>query len=400
MKKNNPLLKILFYLFISITSLSSYSQEDLSNIDTKTYKLFQNKNWPKLIEVGNNELKEGYDYFYLRLRIGIAYYEQQNYRLAETHFRKAIGFNSTDNLANEYLYYCYIFTGKVEEARKLSLSFTPELKTKLKIEEASAIDFILVEGGAKVPEKVLYPTTTSNYAATATYAQVGLKHTISNNFSLFHAASLFKQDTYTGNINQLQYYIQGAIPLKNNWLIAPAMHFVQLKFTSTISTSFNKSYFVPSLTVRKSIADFDFSIGTTISNFTDAKQYNHFGSISYSPFGNSKLIVGFTEYIFTDDQYATISPSFSPFVYFQPFQSVSINLSYLNNKSLNLIENNGAFVNNSFDLTQSRYTALADFRINKTVSVYALYQIEKKLELTENFNFTNNLFLAGIRINP
>jgi hypothetical protein len=74
-------------------------------------------------------------------------------------------------------------------------------------------------------------------------------------------------------------------------------------------------------------------------------------------------------------------------------------LSYFTNQKNNLIENNGSLVNNSPDLTTTRYTAMANFRLNKVWSLYALYQLENKIEATNSFNYNYNLLLAGIKIN-
>ena len=121
---------ICFILFSNKTTI--YAQEVLpsSTINSTSYQLYTDKKWPELISFGNEAVQNGYDYFYMRMRIGVAYFEMKNYCLAELHFKKAIQFNTTDDLAKEYLYYCYVYTGKSEEARKLSRSFSVDLAKK------------------------------------------------------------------------------------------------------------------------------------------------------------------------------------------------------------------------------------------------------------------------------
>lgn len=409
MIKPNQKTLICLLFFCLLGNLQAQENEPTIDVENQTYQLFLSKNWTDLIVTGSKAIESGTDYFYLRQRMGIAYYEQKNYRLAEKHFTQALAFNSADALTQEYLYFCAIFTGKTEEAHLISTHFSAELKTKLGLDNASAIDFIMAEGGAKIPKKIAYQSTTTNYFDTATYLQLGLKHSVSNRFSLFHAASLYTQNTYVGSINQKQYYVQAAIPIKNNWLISPSFHYVGLNVSSKVAVTgqtqlltveSNNSYSVGSIQVRKAIGKFDLALGSTFSNISSANQKNHFGSLSYSVFGNSKLIFGFTNYLHTSDSYKSLDNAFAPFIYFEPLQSVSINLGYLTNKNNNVIENNGYLVNNSPDLTKTRYSALANFRINNNISLYTLYQLENKFETTDKFNYYYTVFLAGIKINP
>jgi hypothetical protein len=79
---------------------------------------------------------------------------------------------------------------------------------------------------------------------------------------------------------------------------------------------------------------------------------------------------------------------------------MSVKLSYLSNKGNNLIEDNGYFVNNSPDLTQSRWAILANFHVSKSVMLYATYQLENKQEIFQQFNYRYNIVVAGIKIIP
>ena len=393
--------KPVLYLFIfSLFFLKSYSQNeiDAAEIETKTFEFYTNKNWNSLISLGNEALKNGSDYFYLRMRLGIAYYEQKNYCLALVHFKKAIDFNATDDLANEYLYYSYTFIGQEEEARKLSTTFSSELKEKLGLNNTPVIDFIAVSGGLKNANSSLFEQ--------ANFFELGLKHYLKNNFSLFHAVSTFNQETWIGKINQNQYYALASIPLKNNWSIAPAFHVFQLNFTGEIlganSETTTSNYFVSSFLVIKTYNKFHFSIGSTISNTADiekSKQYNHFANITYSVFGNSQLVLGFTDYLHTTDNYDTLNNSFSTFVSFEPLNFITIKLSYFKNLNKNIIEQNGYLINNSIDLTTNRLSVLANFRLNKTFSIFTLYQLENKELYQQNSDYQYNILLAGIKIN-
>ena len=405
------------------------SQDTLTSVEVeqKSYQLYQDKNWDELIKFGNAALKQGYDYFYIQMRMGIAYFEKKNYCLAESHFTKALGFSSNDELAQEYLYYCYIYTGRTEDARMLSKKFSKELAAKIGTDKKSPIDFIMFEGGTKISDS-------SSYYKPAIYFQAGLSHTIKNKISFFHAFTYFNQKNFIGTLTQVQYYLKATIPIKRNWLISPSIHLVDINFaseipktttdtlwppgmahiqpplgapplrtkTNTTDSSFttNSIYFVGSLAIQKIIKRFTLAIGSTVSNITNKTEFINNGAVYYSVLGNSKLILGCNAYLHTMNNYATTYTSVLPFVYIQPLKWASIKASYLYNVGNNIIEDNGYFINNSPDLTKSRWAVLANFHISKSVTLYATYQLEKKLENIQQFSYHYNIIVAGIKITP
>ena len=436
------ILATLLNLFCS----NAKSQDTLTGalVEQKSLQLYQDKNWKELIKFGNSALKQNIDYFYLQMRVGIAYFEQKNYCLAEVHFRKALDYNSTDELALEYLYYCYVYTGRTDDARLWSKKFSKELAAKTGTDKKSFIDFITLEGGTKITDSAYYhhtitlPNKTTykdtSYFKPAIYFQVGLNHTIKNRVSFFHAFTYFNQKNFVGTLTQIQYYLKAAVPIKNGWLISPSFHYVNINFTSQFTTTTtdtlwppgvphlppppgfpplrtsatssvttvtsNSSYYVGSLAIQKIIKRFTLSVGTTLSNINGQTEYIHSGALYYSPLGNSKIVLGCTGYLHTLDYYKTSYLSALPFVYVQPLKRFSLKASYLYNKGNNIIEDNGYFINNSPDLTKSRWALLANFYISKKVTLYATYQLENKLENLQQFNYRYNIIVAGIKITP
>ncbi len=555
--------KIIIFIFLFQVT-KGIAQDTLNSaiVEQKSYQLYTDKNWTELIKFGNKSIDKDYDYFYLRMRVAIAYYEKKNYCLAEFNFRKALAYNSTDDLALEYLYYCYVFTGRMEDSRKLSKTFSKALAEKIGTKKSSSIGFINLEGGTKINNNSTFfdpkTNTNQNYFNPATYFQLSLNHYVKNKFSLLHAFSSYGQQYNSANpefnnpqiyasndIKQLQYYLKATIPIKDNWMISPSVHVIHLKKTPDNSayaeeekrlsqqqqtltqqqqaltqqqqaitqqqqtlnqqqqtlnqqqlqwqqqanglqqqinylqslpqplppmqqnqlmlaqgdlanvqqllnqnqqnlnnnqlqlnnnqqqfdnnqqqisnnqqqidalndpikkaqdaqkaSSVKKNYFVGSLTIQKTYKKLALSIGTTFSNFDNTTQLNHFGSVSYSVFGNSKLVLGGTAYFHTSDSYKTTYSSFSPFIYLQPINRFSLTASYLYNNGQNIMEDNGALVNNSVDLTTSKWSFIANVNISKHVSMYGLYQMEYKTEKIEKFNYHYNTFLVGLKIIP
>src|SRR5581483_35870 len=89
---------LLLFFFLTALYNRAQSQDTLNSliVEQKTLQLYNDKNWLELINYGNKALKKGYDYFYMQMRIGIAYYEKKNYCDAESHFKKALQFSTGD----------------------------------------------------------------------------------------------------------------------------------------------------------------------------------------------------------------------------------------------------------------------------------------------------------------
>jgi len=97
--------------------------------------------------VGNEGIKSGEDYFYQRLRVGIAYYYLGNYRKATNHLEKALSYNSGDAITLEYLYYSYLYSKRDLEARALTIKFSQNLNEKLNTNDIKIVDQIYIETG-------------------------------------------------------------------------------------------------------------------------------------------------------------------------------------------------------------------------------------------------------------
>ena len=58
------------------------SGQSFVKIDSATYAQYLAGDWKTLVREGKAALDQDVDYYYLRMRMGIAYYELENYRAA------------------------------------------------------------------------------------------------------------------------------------------------------------------------------------------------------------------------------------------------------------------------------------------------------------------------------
>lgn len=114
--------KIQILLFMLLLSLNLHAQQSgsFNYYDSITYNQYIKNEWKELIVTGSEALKHKFDYYYLEVRMGIAYYNLRNYRSSIAHFEKALSFNTADPFTISYLYYAYLESGRSNEAAKLA----------------------------------------------------------------------------------------------------------------------------------------------------------------------------------------------------------------------------------------------------------------------------------------
>ena len=116
----------LIFIFLSVYQLSGqiFVGSNYKELDSTTYADYINQDWEKVLYTGNIALNKNVDYFYLRMRMGIAAYYLGKYPSAADHFEKALAFNAKDQTAQLYLYDTYKLIGRNTKAYRLSRSFS------------------------------------------------------------------------------------------------------------------------------------------------------------------------------------------------------------------------------------------------------------------------------------
>jgi len=142
--------RIIFFTFVfSLFSSVVISQDtvNFTNIDVKTYGFATFAEWDSVIHYGKLGLANDIDYFYLRLRLGEAYYYKQNYAAAIKHFENALKNNSGDTSTQEFLYYSYLFSGRENDARFLGTKMTDGTKKTVHLKKNISLKNIYFEAG-------------------------------------------------------------------------------------------------------------------------------------------------------------------------------------------------------------------------------------------------------------
>lgn len=415
--------KLIFSILL-ITFISTVKSQEIynyTNVNNKTFLLYQQNNWKELIKYGNNSLKNNVDFYYLQYRLGIAYYELKKYRKSIIFFEKVVSETPNDNVALEYLYYAYVFSGKTEDARILSHSFTPALKQKLKFyDENSFVNGIGTEYKTNFYDNYKVETLiTDNLEQTVSnsfnYFSINLTHLSKNKFRVFHAFSyinatndIYSQNysvaEFTENVNLFQYYINCNWHIGKGNNLKLALHYINTNIKAEnivssmhggrntnllYSSQINDIVFYGAFS--KSISLFDVKLATSFSTLNSGTQFQPSLSLSYYPFANSNFYLG-TQGFYQFANANNINTSnyiVKGNLGFVPFKSLTIEpFIFIGNGIYNFIYNDAFIVNNSDDKLNSSFGTSLYLTLNKgKMQIYTIFQ---------QYSYTNTYSLNGV----
>ncbi len=250
---------------------------DFPYVDSVTYHHYENKKWEAVIANGKIGLENGIDYYYLRMRIGEAYYAMGKYALAIPHFEEALEFSVGDKMASEYLYYSLLNLGKTDQAYRLGRSFNPFLQQSLNIKRKPVAEadvfggYIFSNNENKNGELTLLHGQDDfgqqTLIGNQVYMHAGLKFRITPSFSLyvsgsflnitrtnrfeyklteqvkgtpvdapdgwivnrFYEKNVIRDQSFEGQIRQNEYYANGKIQLADGWAVNLFGNFITIK---------------------------------------------------------------------------------------------------------------------------------------------------------------------------
>ena len=321
-----PKPAILAITLLIIPALTARGQEQTGfrQSDSVTYALYLDAQWERLITEGEQALDKGYDYYYLRVRLGIAFYMLEKYRPAAKHFEKAIAFNSFDPTNLIYLYQCYDWGGLEMEADLLEKRF-PGLYPDKKKQNRFIRNFGIYSGYTfsgseqKIAETDLdgaeniYGENVGNGDYLLTQAGITVVPAPQIRWYNSYTFQRLEKNGHYYVLNkplkkvshylyQHQYYTNFALRLDHYWYLKPAFHLIhvsdmllrpsydsltdQYSFTET-DTSFNNMLF--SVMLTRELSKFSGSLAFAGSNLNNREQFQASLVTGIYPQGNLNL---------------------------------------------------------------------------------------------------------------
>jgi tetratricopeptide (TPR) repeat protein len=244
-----PLVIFIFLLF-AVQSMGQ-SPPGFTHYDSITYAHFLEAKWDELIDEGNQALKNGFDYYYMRIRMGIAYFSLGQYRNSAKQFEHALSFNRTDSVIVNYLRKSYEWGGLEIEAANVERRFSkypgPPKKSHLSLKNAGLYAGYTFSGNE--PESSIleldgnediYGEINSNGDLFFTHAGLtvaplpqawwynGYTYLSVERYQRFMAGNR-QMRKYSYHLEQHQYYSSLTIRVKNLWYVKPAFHLIHVK---------------------------------------------------------------------------------------------------------------------------------------------------------------------------
>ncbi|MCH2043452.1 MAG: hypothetical protein MK212_04875 [Saprospiraceae bacterium] len=418
-------LSILFLIVCS--SLVSAQELSFGEVNRRSLAYYYAQNWKALIALGDSALVQDFDYYILRYRLGIAYYESGNYWKSQRHFEKAYALNNEDPYLREYLYYSYLFSGNEGNALFFAKNMEDTLQQKIGISRYKLLDYINVEGGAKL-------SSNRDSLSTLGYLAIGFGQQLGYHWKIYHELSFIGQDYKGLNYNQYEYYLRGNGYMGKSWELIPAFRYLGVRGQGAVTIENNPSQIVVGeqnyrelglvgyLGLSKQHRRWKFNIHTAYmyrksDNFIQLDssssptspppvqysfiQHNHFvqyglGAKYMIPIGQQGLVLGADLLLKQDFQASQVDPIWLLGIDYWHGYRWGVSLSFLSAKTNTFLEKDAAIFNNITGDIDYRIHIALRYSFSPNISIYGLYQYEKRYEAY--FNFKYNTFLLGLNI--
>ncbi|MBN2175023.1 MAG: hypothetical protein JW731_12895 [Bacteroidales bacterium] len=450
-KRYSRLLIILIIMAFN-PAVSQTQELNFKEVDRETNKFYLQKNWDSLIILGKEAIREGVDYFYLRQRMGFAWFNKKNYRRSAQYFEKARQFNANDPVTAEYLYYCYLYSNRSGELKVLLSNEAGLLEKKLDIPKAKVFNHLYLETGytfsdnfsankgRRIKEGSSYYERDLN--GDRYYLHLGSSLNVGSKLSLYIGYSgliisklhqiLVPDNTSSSgnqrinsydnpyNLYQHSVYANMNWALKNGLTLVPAVNILYVSSKNfraevidfsgpvfdIIETDTSFFNYAASLALNKNFTMFNAGIFGSISNLNSIDQYQAGGEITYFPKGNLDVYTTSTGTWLNDDNKSHFI--FEQLAGVKLSQRIWLEGFVALGEYINLTEKNVFVVHNSGDRTRFRAGLNFIMPIWEKVELslrfqyhqmegFEVWYMDDTNPLIGNFKYNNQTILGGLK---
>ncbi len=308
--------QIVFIIVLLFITAANAQKKQLSykQVDSTTYAQYLKQDWKPLLELGKQSRIEGIDFYYLKVRMGIAYFKENKMLSAIKFLEEAHAVNSYDIVVQEYLYWAYRYSGLILESRLFYSTINKKLKEQINLDlpfistlsfnvlATTNIDYdeILQEDAASENNDIrILP---KNYQLFS----LGMSHPLSKRVNLYHQLSVLPtnsiqqendegtlvNESYSGK--ESRYYIDLTVALGNRWYLDAYFNFISGKYNNENGEVFTNTYtdIVLGGAFTKVFYFARNTVNVSVSNLNGLNQVQAGYSVSLYPLG-STLIVPF-----------------------------------------------------------------------------------------------------------
>ncbi|HLN20606.1 MAG TPA: hypothetical protein VK213_05925 [Bacteroidales bacterium] len=401
--------RVILIIIIVFWSFKGFSQKSMSSMyaDSITYNLYLRQQWVELTDKAEEAIKSGFDYYYMRMRLAIAYYERHNYARASENFIRALEFSADDQLALEYLFYSYYLSGKYFLAwtvvPRLSIPNRERIVKESRIKRNSVTaetSYLNADAGEIIASRgqVFRNPEAGSQAVTKYFINnaVYLSHIIGKRSSYFHAfTNLVKEnilhyfdgnlsaDMYGQKVVQNQYYGRMNFFTPTGLVISPSFHFLSTGYDFPAYTSSGTGFsgefytarsngFACGLGITKTSGYLVYAGEAIFSNLNNIKQLQGTLGLFFYPAGNQNIYLGGKVSMLNNADNSAFDPRFvaSLTAGFSVNNRIFFEFSGTTGKMKNYCENNGLVVFNGVDFPTGSYSgriSVPFYRLRLTV---------------------------------
>jgi hypothetical protein len=383
-------------LFIS-PALWAQDGKDFSYYNQVTYGHYLKKEWDELIQIGRDALDQGFDFYYLQARMGIAYYEKGIYTVAIRHFTLALKYNSSDPLMLEYLYYAYLYASRYQEASRLYFRYKHILGNAELTYTPGFFDGMTIDGVYKWSN---HRTSTGTETGNIQYGQIGFRHNLGGRISLYHYAGLLNHtfaDIYALENNQMRYqyhfyqfdyYASAQVLLGKGFEINPTFHFIGV---DAHSNQYSDLYYGIGVNKRMGRVNLGFHYSYTAINDSIIKQF--VPKILYYPLGNTKLYLSAALIFCSEDLNQQV---YQGSLGIRIFPNTWLEGHITAGRSQYIALYDGAIIYNNPDYLLSRTGVSFSQYLTPKTSFLLHYLAEKKEQIISGDPYMHHVFAVGL----
>lgn len=433
-----PLLTLLSFFVLSNKTIAQ-TKLNLTEVDKLTYEYYNSQKWDELIEIGKDAQNYGISFYYLNYRMGIAYYSLKKYRKAIPYFENILSITPNDTIAKEYIYYSYLFGGRISDATNMLYSLEKKHRKKIEFHNTNSLfnglglEYKYYSFGDYAINETVNSEIVQKVRNSMSYFSIDMMNYSRNNSTFYFNASIiggsnsiydieYSPEVIDETLKQYQFYFSWKKRLSKGTNINLGLTYMRenLKWYDYQNSSGNgfgninsgtlifdgvTNNFVGVLSISKSIANFDLSLGSSISSINEESQAQPFIDIIWYPFSNKSF------YSNTNVSYQYNFNNYNDNVVFkQSFvaelsDKFSIKAYGLYGKIYNYVDNNGLSIYNNLDAIEYWYGLSANYYFNTTTQLYMSYRNDRQTNNYTDNNFDKetsynvNSVLVGIRFN-
>lgn len=407
--------RILIAFLFAPCVLMAQQTINFQSADSVTYQSYLLGDWEKLINYGEEAIRQDVDFKNLRKRMGYAYFVKNEFYLAQQQYRKALKFDANDADVKLYLYYCGLNAGDKGSTNYYASKLSDDNKKMLNIKAFKILDAVDLEFNYKI--------NSVSIRSNPTYLRAGVSTQLGHRLSLYQSSSTFSQSESNirsvGNPAQSDviYKTQNEYYASLNWQISAktsllvAYHYLYAQVIDTtiiIDNRFNPSQnnyktTIPNFNVypgnmfigkfSTKINKLDVSLyGSTYTLDTDTTTQLGL-QVGYLIPGQKNIYLKSSLYQLTEAGYSDVVFSQSVGLFLN--RNLWFEGSFTLGELTNYAEGNGLYMFNSSDNTTFRIGGTLLWYAGKNISLFGNYGFDKKTTTTNFTTIYNQNSISG-----